>query len=285
VADEDLLVHVHVPKCGGTSIRLWMAASFPEAHGDLYPQRGTYVFDEPRLLWLGIANPRLRSMSSHHVRTFPAELGERRMRYFTFLREPRSLFASYFRYRKQTHGVVDDPLVLAGLPPDFARCTSREYAEWLLDCPLDVPFRDSFQTNFFAGYVWRERTGRGPDPYDEAYPRWDDADWRRYRRERLELAKEALRGFLFVGVVERMEDGLPLLHERAAALGFALAPIAELPHENVTTGDGEDLHWLHDGDAVGRRFLRRMEEDDELYAFAQQLLGHGLREAAAKQRA
>jgi len=278
MADEDLLLHVHVPKCAGTSVRKWLGAAFPNQHGELYPVRGTYVFDEPKLRWLNIGNPNLRSMSTHNIRVFPAVSNGRRMRYFTFLRDPVAHYLSYVTYMKQIIGTVDDPVVRSGLPDDFAERSSREFTSWLLDQERDLPFRDSYQTNYFASYGWRERSGRGPVHDDGAYPLWERDVWEAYRSERLAFAKDVLRSFLAVGIVERMGDSLGVVWERAAAIGFDLPPPSDLGHENETEAETDDVSWIREDDPVGARFLAAIEEDRELHAFAEQLLDRGLRE-------
>ena len=278
MADEDLLVHVHIPKCGGTSLWMWLAAAHPDGHGNLYPDLANYAYTEDELRRLRVDDPRLRSMSSHNIRTFAATSCGRRMHYFTFIREPVGHFLSYFRFVRQIHEEVRDPNMVAMLPPHFEHISSREFAQWLLDSPRDVDYRDAYQTNFLASVEWRVRTGRGPDPRRREPPLWEPADWSAYRSERLALVKELLRGFAAVGVLERLHDGLTLLRDRSAAWGFDLQPVETVPFENVTEAPLDDVSWITDDDPVGRRFLASIEDDVELHAFAARLLDAGLAE-------
>lgn len=276
MAEEDLLVHVHVPKCGGTSVWMWLAAAHPSGHGNLYPrQHPGYVFDEARLRALGTGDPKLRSMSTHNIRTFAPVVCGRNMRYFTFLRDPVQHFISYFRYIKQIYAETDAEM-RAGFPENFPSISSRDYAAWLLEAERDVPFRSGYQTDFFASYVWRRLNGRGPDANAPAFPRWEPEDWADYRRERLAVAKLTLRSFAAVGVLERLHAGLTVVRERSRAWGFSLPPPDEVPFENATEEPADDVSWLVESDPVGRAYVAALADDRELHAFAGTLLDAAL---------
>jgi hypothetical protein len=271
MAEEDLLVHVHILKTAGTSLWYWMARRLPGRHGFLYPQKPLTVFHtEDELTEFGIGNQVLRAMSSHHFRVFPEWCAGRRMRYFTVLRDPLRQFLSYLRYVPESIH-EDSP----GLPSGAGLLSSRELTAWLLDQPQDVPFRENFQTNYLASHVWRAATGRGPAVQPDDYPTWDPPDWADYRQARLGVAKDVLRNFGVVGTVERMDESLAMLASRAAAWDVPLGPPTNLPHIN-TTSRAIDLDWIHDDDPVGRRLLASLAEDRELYAFANELLDEAL---------
>jgi hypothetical protein len=277
MADADLLVHAHVPKCGGTSVWMWLAAAHPGGHGNFYPGILGYVLEEPRMRALHVDDPRLRSMSTHDLRTFPAISCGRTMRYFSFVRDPIAHFFSYYRFMRAGFDGLDGVEWARAFPPNFRTASSRDYAAWALASPYDVPYRSGYQTDFFAGVVWRKLTGRGP-AINAPFPEWIGPDWDEYRAERLGLAKLALRSFAAVGVLERLHDGLAVVRERSRAWGFDLPPVSEVPHENVTEEPGDDLAWLVEDDAVGSPLLQSLADDRALYVFAESLLDAALAE-------
>lgn len=276
MADDDLLVHVHIPKCAGTSIWYWMARHMPSAHGFLYPDTyPSFYYDEAALVELGIGNVALRCMSSHYFRVFPEVCAGRRMRYFTLIRDPLKQFLSYATYVRNIYRTLTDEEMLASVPPDADRLTVREFARWILDAPRDVSNREAFQSDFLASYTWRNTTGRGPRAGTKS-PEWDPADWEAYRAARLDLAKDVLGRFAVVGTVERFAETLGLLVRRASAWGVTLGPLSDLERINVTEGPPPDTDWITDDDPVGRRLLASLADDYVLHAYAGQLLDAAL---------
>lgn len=273
MALADLLVHVHIQKCAGTSLWYWMARHHPGSHGFLYPRvPSAFYYDEAALVELGIGNVQLRCVSSHFFRIFPEQVAGRKMRYFTLLREPVAHFVSWARYARTFAREINDQGLYV-LPAGIESMTPREYANWLLECPDDLPFRENFQTNFLASCVWREETGRGPRP--SAAQRWDPDDWAAYRSVRLQLAMDALARFAVVGTVERFAESLRILQSAATAWGLDLGPLEDVGHINATEGV-YDADWIRDSDPVGRRLLASLQEDRQLYAFAGTLLDRQL---------
>jgi len=302
MAAEDLLVHVHIEKTAGTALADWFRHAQTGGHALLYPRvPSSFYLDEGALQYIDlIADTRVRSVSSHYFRVFPERVRGRRMRYFTLLREPVSQYLSFCNYERQLYPTITDPEQLAELPPNAHQLSAREFTEWLLDQPDDIPFRENYQTNYLTSYVWRTASGRGPRPvtfepqWDHALashvwrpasgpppggfkPRWDAADWKAYRSERVPLGKQLLGDFAAVGIVERMHDSLALLAKRAAAWGLQLGPLDRVERVNVTPELQQDLRWIDRADSVGRRLLEALEDDRELHAFAGQLLDASLR--------
>jgi len=278
MAAEDLLVHVHIEKTAGTALADWFRHTQPGGHGLIYPRvSSSFYLDESALRQVGfIAETRVRSVSSHYFRVFPERALGRRMRYVTLLREPLSQYLSFCNYERQLYPTITDPGKLAELPPNAHQLSAREFTEWLLDQPDDIPFRENYQTNYLTSYVWRTASGRGPQP-GTVKARWDDADWSAYRSERVELGKRVLRDFAAVGVVERMHDSLSLWSKRAATWGIELGPLDQVERVNVTPELQQDLRWIDRADSVGRRLLEALEDDRELHAFAGRLLDASLR--------
>jgi hypothetical protein len=267
MAEADLLVHVHIPKCAGTSIWYWMARHMPSAHGFLYPDTyPSFYYDVAALEAMPIQYVSLRCMSSHYFRVFPAICAGRRMRYFTLLRDPVRQFVSYVRYQQINYSESFPAEARAALPPHPDQLELRDVADWILSSPNDIPERENYQSNFLASYEWRTRTGRGPQPGAPS-PVWAPEDWAAYRSARPALAKEVLDGFAVVGVVERFAESLELLVQRARSWDVTLGPLSDIGTVNVTEGE-PDLAWIDRGDTVGRKLLDSVAEDYELYAHA-----------------
>jgi hypothetical protein len=268
----DLFVQVHVPKCAGTTVRQWLLRSHPEAHRSLYLNGPmTIVLDDPNLAAQNIADPALRSYSTHYLRTYEPVRCGRAMRYFTFLRDPIEQFMSYQTYVRREYANITEPITRMCLPPDCADRSSREFADWLLDRTEDYPFRENFQTNYFASIGWRESTGIGPRP-SIMYDVWAPQEWDVYRRERLEFAMTALRSFFFVGIVERMDAALEVLYRRFTSAELPVLPLPYVETVNETHEFRDDTSWINESDPVGRRLLAALDDDRRLHAYAASLL-------------
>jgi hypothetical protein len=70
---------------------------------------------------------------------------------------------------------------------------------------------------------------------------------------------------------ERLDETLELVRRRSAVFGLNLPPVAHVPHANVTHVAVDDISWI-DNEPLGKRLLESFAIDQELYAFANQLL-------------
>lgn len=261
MASPDILVQIHIPKCAGTSVGVWLRNAAMEGvitgFRALYPD---YVY-APGEQPLGFQDPRLTAVTTHNIRRFQPFSGDRRVHYFTLLRDPLTQFLSAARYMLQEREAF-------GIPPAVGE-TPRDVTKWVLDQSLDAPFRENNQTNHLALYVWCDAATARPQP--ERRAEWAAADQADYERDRLAIAKDVLRSFLVVGTVERISESLELVRRRSAAFGLQLPPVAKLEHHNVTLVPAGDLAWI-ENDPVGERLRESLAVDRELYQFAQQLL-------------
>lgn len=256
--NDPLLAHIHVPKCAGTSVRVTLNQVFGPAHVNLYFLYTTFVVEEADLDEI-IRRHQARAFSSHFVRTFPVELASRPIHYVTFLRDPVQQFLSYISYAKKCYSaVIADPVLLVHLPPNYVELSTRECARWILtsDTQGYRNFRENFTTNFFARYVVLKESGYGySDP--------------RYRRIRLDVAKERLSRFLFVGITEHMEESWSAMCRACANAGIEI-PKVDLPIENQSFRSSEDVDWVHERDEIGRLLLDSVREDQALYNAAKE---------------
>lgn len=264
----DVLVQIHIPKCAGTSVGVWLREASISGNlagfGSFY---SNFVFDDDGLWEAGLRDPRLTAISAHNIRRFVPEIHGRRMHYFTILRQPLAHFISMVRYMIQERRAY-------GIPPEVGD-TSREIATWILERPVGSHFRNNAQTDHLALYPWCDATEGRCDPL--RYASWDLADQVTYERERLDVAKRALVSFLAVGTVERLHDTLEVLRRRSAVHGLHLLPAGAVQLANVTRTPIDDVSWL-DNTVIGERVVDSLTVDLELYGFAQQLLAQAYEE-------
>lgn len=243
-------------------MRAWLYRAFPDGFGSWYPD---YVFDEQTLEAAGLRDERVRAVSTHWIRRFPSILCGRNVHYFTMLRNPVDHVLSWIRYNYQLK-MRDEKW------PASSGGSIREFVGHLMDRPHNEPFRENMQTNFFALYTWCEMQPARHECEPAKYQFWSRKMREAYERERLPIAKDVLRSFLSVGVVEHIIDSLDLLRDRAARAGFWLRPSQELTFENVTRVKMDDDAWIGDHDPVGHRLLESIREDEELYMYARRLI-------------
>jgi len=240
---EPALVHIHVPKCAGTSFRVMLEAAFGSRHVGLYVNDTYFVYDEADLRSYVRQEARLHGFSSHHVRTFPQWLGGRRMLYVTFLRDPIQQFISYMTHIQKHYGTITSQSLLEAVPANAPQLTQREFARWLLTSRRDIPFRENHNVNFFTRHS-------APDAAD-----------------RLAAAKAQLSEFFFVGITERMEESVQKLASLARESGVEF-PSGHIPFANTSADYRGDLGWIRADDEVGALLLRSVEQDRQLYDWA-----------------
>jgi hypothetical protein len=274
--DPGLLIQIHIPRCAGTSVGSWLRGA---AEKGLFGGFGTmytdFVFDSDRdFRDAGFADPRLTVVTTHNIQKFPETICGRSTHYFTILREPLAHTLSYVRYMRQERAAFD-------LPADLSDDT-RDIVTWLLGRSLDSPFRENPQTNHLALHTWCEATASRCEA--SRYGSWTATDQRAYWSERLDVAKDVLRGFLCVGTVDRLNDFAALLRERSRAVGINLLPADQMVHVNTTSQDRDDLSWMDPNDPLGRRLRESIAVDVELYRFATTMLDDAIAAGTASRR-
>jgi hypothetical protein len=272
VSAPDILVYVHIPKCAGTAVRVWLKDAAVEGtitgFRALYPERHIYL---PNEAWPSSNDARLVAVSSHNIRRYPAMLGARRLHYATTLRDPRAQAVSALRYMQQERAAF-------GVPASVGRA-SIDMARWLLERTGGEPFENA-QTNHIALYEWCDATHGRVNP--EQYGWWPKADRAAYERDRLALAKSLLRKFIAVGTAARLRESLHVLRTRSTGFGLNLLPAGRVTVTNVTEiPAGDDIAWI-DRDPLGARLLESLAVDYELYAYGQTLLEKALAETSAE---
>jgi hypothetical protein len=266
VSAPDILVYVHIPKCAGTAVRVWLKDAAVEGaitgFRALYPDRHIYL---PNEAWPSANDARLVAVSSHNIRRYPPKLGARRLHYATILRDPRAQAISALRYTQQERSAFGIPASVGAASIDIAR--------WMLERTGADPLENA-QTNHIALYEWCDATRGRVVP--ELYGSWPKGDRAAYERDRLSLAKSLLRKFITVGTAERLAESLHVMRTRSTEYGLNLLPPSRVTVTNVTEiPDGDDISWI-DRDPLGARLLESLAVDYELYAYGQELLEKAL---------
>jgi hypothetical protein len=97
-----LFVHVHVPKCGGTSLNTLLNAWFNGRMQWIYFPDPKRVLTQNEMEDFVRQNQDVDCISSHHLRLFPPVIGGRPALYLTFLRQPADYCISSARHVVQT---------------------------------------------------------------------------------------------------------------------------------------------------------------------------------------
>jgi hypothetical protein len=239
-------------------LRMAAEHGYTTGFGAFYPE---FFLDAEALWTAGLHDPRLTTASAHNIRLFVPAVQGRRMHYFTLLRQPRAQMISALRYMLQEREGSDVPADLV---------TTHDAAKWLLTGPIDDVTRENVQTNHLALFTWCAATAGRCDPAAPAT--WTARDRAAYKRERLNIAKDVLDGFLVAGTVERLMETMTLVRDRSGAFGVNLPPVEMIGRVNVTSiPAGDSLAWL-DSDPAGDGMRASVAEDLELYAYANALL-------------
>jgi hypothetical protein len=260
--DAPLLVHVHIPKCAGSTFKRILSLTFGERHLDWYSEDPFFLLEPDEIAARLEANPELMSLASHSIRSFPPRLGTRVPLYVTFLRNPLDQFVSYITFLKKNKLFLTETHQLY-VPPDCHEMTVRDIARWLVDNERDVPFKSDYTVHFLSEMVFRDRTAGLRELLDGAEG-FRAAMREVYERCAVDIALAVLERFFFVGIVEEMERSIVLLSERLAPYGLRLKD-STFQRENVSNHLRGDTSWLNESDDVGRRVLKSIEKDFLLY--------------------
>jgi hypothetical protein len=250
-----LILHSHIPKTAGTTVSAGFRKSFEFFHIHHYHPDPFYILTREKLETLLEIYPRLRSISSHHLRSFPLSIGTRPTFLVTFLRKPEDAFISQLRYVQHRYSWLPEPWRRLW-PKDAPRLTLRELARQYLD--NEATSQDLCPQ---ARFLCNPDTGGSLDL----------SDVNRHGLNNYELARQILAGFHFVGIVEEMKKSLEVLADRLLKLGTRVYFDHDLKLN--TSQERSRPPWLTPNDEVGRRVLAASENDRLLHDyFREQLL-------------
>jgi hypothetical protein len=250
-----LILHCHIPKTAGTSVSTGLRNSFEILHFHHFHPDPFYILTQEILGQLLEIDPALRSISSHHLRSFPLSVHNRPTFLVTFLRKPEDAFISQLKYVQRNFATFP-PQVQCLWPQEAPRLALRELARQYLD--LTTSHQDfSPQTRFFCN--------------PNAMAKFGLSDGNRYGLDCYEVAHSILRQFHFVGIVDEMKKSLELLVDRLAQRGVKVY-FTSTDKENSSPEKAQPT-WLTLDDEVGRRVLEASKSDSLLYHhFREELL-------------
>lgn len=249
-----LILHCHIPKTAGTTVSAGFRRSFEFFHIHHYHPDPFYILTKETLETLLDIYPFLRSISSHHLRSFPLSIGARPTFLVTFLRRPEDAFISELRYVQRKFWSLSEATRRLW-PQETPYLSLREFARQYLDresatedlCP---------QTRFICN----------PD----AAALFGLSDGNQKGLNSYEMAHEILSGFHFVGIVEEMKKSLEVLAGLLSQWGTKVYFDHDL-RLNISPETSRPA-WLTPEDEVGRRVLVASKNDGLLYDFFRERL-------------
>lgn len=253
--ESPLILHCHIPKTAGTTISAGLRKSFDLFHFDHYHSDPFYILAREALEDALEFNPGLRSISSHHLRSFPLSLADRPTFLMTFLRKPEDTFISQLKYAQREFSTFS-PKAKRFWPKDTPRLPLRELAHQFLD--VTTAYQDYCpQTRFLCNSNSMASLGL--------------SDGNDFGLDSYEIARSILNGFHFVGVVEEMKKSLEVLTDRLLRWGVKV--YFDLSLRLNSSPDNSTPPWLTLEDEVGKRVLETSKSDCLLHDhFRQRLL-------------
>jgi len=244
-----LILHCHVPKTAGTTVSAEFRKSFESLHLHHYHPDPFYILTKETLETLLAIYPGLRSISSHHLRSFPLRVGARPTFLVTFLRKPEDAVISHLKYIQHNFWALSEPTRRLW-PANATYLSLREFAREYLDqeCAAeDLCEQTRFICNPDAGALFGLSDGnpKGLNSY--------------------KMAHHILTGFHFVGIVEEMKKSLEVLADRLLQWGTQVYFDHSLKLN--TSRETSRPAWLTPEDEVGRRVLAASKNDELLYDF------------------
>ena len=244
-----LILHCHIPKTAGTTISAGFRNTFEFFHLHHYHPDPFYILGRETLESLVEIFPDLRSISSHHLRSFPLSVGARPTFLVTFLRRPEEAFISQLKYVQRNFWSLPEPMRRLW-PEETPHLTLRELAEKYLD--EEASIQDlSPQTRFLCN--------------PEAGDSFGLSDGNRKGLNSYEMAHHILAGFHFVGIVEEMKKSLEVLADRLLERGTRVYFHHHLKLN--TSRETSTPEWLTPEDEVGQRVLAASENDRLLHEY------------------
>jgi hypothetical protein len=238
-----LILHCHIPKTAGTTVSAGLRKSHNLLHFDHIHSDPFYILTPEILNELLKIDPGLRSISSHHLRSFPLSVADRPTFLMTFLRKPEDTFISQLKYAQREFSTFS-PEAKRFLPKDTPRLPLRELARQFLD--VATAYQDySPQTRFLCNSDSMASLGL--------------SDANDFGLDSHEIARSILNDFHFVGVVEEMKKSLEVLTDRLLQLGVKV--YFDLNLRLNSSSSNSRPEWLTPEDEVGRRVLETSKSD------------------------
>lgn len=245
--DSPLILHCHIPKTAGTTISAGLRKSFDLFHFHHWHPDPFYILTPAVLGNLLGMIPTLKSITSHHLRSFPLSINGRPTFLITFLRKPEDTFISQLKHLQRRFSSLPEE-VRVFLPLDTPQLTLRELAWQYLE---RVTASQDFcpQTRFLCN--------------TDAAGQFGLSDVNDYGVDSHEMARLILKGFHFVGIVEEMKKSLEVLADRL--LQYGVRVYFDLNLKLNVGAESSRPEWLTPDDEVGRRVLEASRTDHLLH--------------------
>ena len=246
-AQAPLILHCHIPKNAGTTVSAGLRKSFDLFHFNHYHSDPFYILARDALEEALEFNPGLRSISSHHLRSFPVCVAGRPTFLMTLLRKPEDAFLSQLRYGQREFSTLSAE-VKRFWPNDTPRLPLRELARQFLE--ITAAHQDFCpQTRFLCNSRSMASVGL--------------SDGNHFGLDSYEIARAILNGFHFVGVVDEMKKSLEILTDRLLQWGVRV--YFDLNLRLNSSPDNTRPAWLTPEDEVGKRVLAMSKSDRLLH--------------------
>ena len=253
-----LFCHAHVPKTGGTSLNALLAEWFPLEFEVIHHPDPTYVLSIDQLESHLARRPELRCISTHNLRSYPSLIGNRRVRYFTILREPLDRAISVITFMKKTYSGLSEEH-RASVPRNFCEMSELDIIRmWTPDFSAAEQSPGLLGNPVTALFIG-DASGRNSSGNRHAYERT--------------IASKCigiLSRFLYVGDFACFEESVRELARRIGALNGSSYDVHQVPKERISRDSRGDLAWLDQGRAAIYDYIEGTAIDGMVYRhFAQ----------------
>jgi hypothetical protein len=248
--EEPLILHCHIPKTAGTTVSAGLGRSFDIFHFHHFHPEPFYILRRETLEDLLEIHPCLRSITSHHLRSFPLSIGDRPTFLVTFLRKPEDALISQLKHVQRKFWSIPEQ-VRRLWPADTPSLTLRELARRYLDTAAAASHDFCPQTRFLCN--------------PEVGAQFGLRDGHSYGLDNYEMARLILSEFHFVGIVEEMKKSLEVLTDRLLQLGTRVYFKFDLKLN--TSEKSSRPAWLTPEDEVGQRLLNASRNDRLLHDY------------------
>lgn len=137
-----VIIHIHIPKCGGTTIKDILSKNFGSSFGDTNSILNNYRYDRDQVAIIIDQNPHLKCLSGHKLTLdLPFEREDFDLHAITWVRDPVERFIShYFFHRHHRNNYV----------PETKKMDLLEYTDWALK-QKNQKWYINGQTKFLSG--------------------------------------------------------------------------------------------------------------------------------------
>ncbi len=143
LAKRRVFVHLHIPKCGGSSVKSILELNFGPSLYDTNGVLNDYQYSSEQVCKIIYHHPNLRCLTGHKLSiALPFGHEDLDIRAFAWIRDPVDRFVSHYFYHRNHTNLV----------PEAKRLNIQDYVEWALVDGHQKMYVNG-QTRFLAGSV------------------------------------------------------------------------------------------------------------------------------------